>query len=73
MKRVVVSLYPAAHQLSVSRLTVYGVLCLHGKEAPRMAGVRFVDVQARPTECLDSTRLTLDEFQLLDPPFAAAF
>src|ERR671936_1395299 len=38
-----------------------------------MANVRFMDVQARPTEFLDFTSLTLDEFQLLAPPFEAAF
>ena len=38
-----------------------------------MASVRFIDVQARPTEFLDFTSLTLDEFQLLVPPFEAAF
>jgi hypothetical protein len=38
-----------------------------------MAGVRFIDVQAHPTEFLDLTSLTLDEFQLLVPPFEAAF
>ncbi len=38
-----------------------------------MASVRFADVQARPTEFLDFTRLTLDEFQRLIPPFEAAF
>src|SRR5215470_5220316 len=38
-----------------------------------MAGVRFIDVQARPTEFLDVTSLTLDEFQLLVPPFETAF
>jgi hypothetical protein len=38
-----------------------------------MAGVRFADLQARPTEFLDLTSLTLDEFQLLVPPFEAAF
>jgi Helix-turn-helix of DDE superfamily endonuclease len=32
-----------------------------------------MDVQARPTEFLDVTSLTLDEFQLLVPPFEAAF
>jgi hypothetical protein len=34
-----------------------------------MAGVRFTDVQARPTEFLDLTSVTLDEFQQLVPPF----
>src|SRR5919206_2879273 len=38
-----------------------------------MTSVRFPDVQARPTEFLDFTSLTLDEFQLLVPPFEAAF
>jgi hypothetical protein len=38
-----------------------------------MAGVRFTDVQARPTEFLDFTSLTLEEFQILIPPFEAAF
>ena len=38
-----------------------------------MAGVRFTDVQARPTEFLDLTSVTLDEFQRLVPPFEAAF
>src|SRR3989442_11729865 len=38
-----------------------------------MASVQFTDVQARPTEFLDVTSLTLDEFQQLVPPFEAAF
>jgi hypothetical protein len=38
-----------------------------------MAGLRFTDVQSRPTEFLDFTSLTLDEFQQLVPPFEAAF
>src|SRR5215510_10206152 len=38
-----------------------------------MASVRFTDVQSRSTEFLDLTRLTLDEFQRLVPPFEAAF
>ncbi len=38
-----------------------------------MASVRFTDVQARPTEFLDLTSVTLDEFQQLVPPFEAAF
>src|SRR4029077_8621277 len=38
-----------------------------------MASVQFTDVQARPMEFLDLTSLTLDEFQLLVPPFEAAF
>jgi hypothetical protein len=38
-----------------------------------MASIRFTDVQVRPTEFLDLTGLTLDEFQQLIPPFEAAF
>jgi hypothetical protein len=38
-----------------------------------MASVRFADMQDRPTEFLDFTSLTLDEFQQLIPPFEAAF
>src|SRR5215471_16683033 len=38
-----------------------------------MAHLRFTDGQDRPTEFLDFTSLTLDEFQLLVPPFEAAF
>ena len=38
-----------------------------------MASVRFADLQARPSEFLDFTSLTLDEFQQLVPPFEAAF
>ena len=38
-----------------------------------MASLRFTDVQARPTEFLDFTSVTLEEFQTLVPPFEAAF
>src|ERR671925_1378839 len=38
-----------------------------------MTGVRFADLQSRPTEFLDFTSLTLEEFQQLLPPFEAAF
>src|SRR5438094_9032242 len=38
-----------------------------------MAHVQFTDMQDRPMEFLDLTRLTLDEFQQLIPPFEAAF
>jgi hypothetical protein len=38
-----------------------------------MASVRFAAIQSRPTEFLDFTSLTLDEFRLLVPPFEAAF
>src|SRR2546427_2380544 len=38
-----------------------------------MASVRYTDVQSRPTEFLDFTSVTLDEFQELVPPFEDAF
>src|SRR5438128_4793156 len=38
-----------------------------------MADVRYIDLQSRPTELLDFTSLTLEEFQLLVPSFEAAF
>ncbi len=38
-----------------------------------MAHLRFADLQSRPTEFLDVTSLTLDEFQQLVPPFEGAF
>ena len=38
-----------------------------------MAYVQFTDVQDRPTEFLDLTSLTLDEFQQLVSPFETAF
>jgi Helix-turn-helix of DDE superfamily endonuclease len=38
-----------------------------------MASIRFTEVQARPSEFLDFTSLTLEEFQQLVPPFETAF
>jgi hypothetical protein len=38
-----------------------------------MASVRFADVHSRPTEFLDFTSLTLDEFHQLVPSFEAPF
>src|SRR3989441_618906 len=38
-----------------------------------MGSLQFTDVQSRPTEFLDFTSLTLEEFQTLVPPFDAAF
>src|SRR6266852_7789490 len=38
-----------------------------------MASICFADLQSRPTEFLDFTSVTLDEFQQLVPPFEAAF
>ena len=38
-----------------------------------MGSLRFTEIQTRPTEVLDLTSLTLDEFRRLVPPFEAAF
>ena len=38
-----------------------------------MGSLRFTDIQSRPTEVLDLTSLTVDEFQRLVLPFEAAF
>jgi Helix-turn-helix of DDE superfamily endonuclease len=38
-----------------------------------MGTLRFTDLQTRPTEVLDLTSLTLDEFRQLVPPFEATF
>src|SRR6266511_2776181 len=38
-----------------------------------MGNLRFAEVQARPTEFLDLTSLTVQEFRELVPPFEAAF
>jgi hypothetical protein len=43
------------------------------KEATTMGTLRFADLQTRPTELLDLTSLTVEEFQQLVPPFEAAF
>jgi len=48
---------------SAEFIPIYGILYLSCKEASRMASIRFRDVQARPTEFLDMTSLTLDVFQ----------
>ena len=38
-----------------------------------MAGVRFADMRLRPAAFLDFTSLTVEEFEILIPPFEAAF
>jgi hypothetical protein len=38
-----------------------------------MGTVQFADLQTRPTEVLDLTSLTVEEFPRLVPPFEAAF
>jgi hypothetical protein len=49
------------------------MLGLQRKEATAMGTLRFADLQTRPTEVLDLTSLTVDEFRQLVPPFVAAF
>ena len=58
---------------SYEGISIHGMPCLHCKEAPCMASVRYTDVQVHPAECLDVTSMTLEEFQILVPPFEAAF
>jgi hypothetical protein len=38
-----------------------------------MGTLRFADLQSRPTEVLDVTSLTVEEFQQLVPPFEVMF
>jgi Helix-turn-helix of DDE superfamily endonuclease len=38
-----------------------------------MSSLRFLDIQTRPTEVLDLTSVTVDEFRQLVPPFETAF
>jgi Helix-turn-helix of DDE superfamily endonuclease len=38
-----------------------------------MGSLRFTDLQSRPTEVVDLTSLTLNEFRQLIPPFEVAF
>src|SRR2546421_10527791 len=57
----------------VEVISIYDILCLRRKEATTMGTLRFADVQTRPTELLDLTSLTVEEFQPLVPPFEAAF
>jgi hypothetical protein len=38
-----------------------------------MGSLRFLDIQTRPTEVLDWTSVTVDEFRQLVPPFETAF
>jgi hypothetical protein len=54
-------------------ISIYGILGLRRKEATAMGTLRFADLQARRTEVLDLTSLTLEELQQLVPPFEAAF
>ena len=44
------------------------------KSPERLVGtLRFADLQTRPTEVLDLTSLTMNEFRQFVPPFETAF
>ena len=50
-----------------------GIPLLRGSMDAVLRLHRFTELQSRPTEFLDFTSVTLDEFQQLVPPFEAAF
>jgi hypothetical protein len=54
-------------------ISIYDILGLQRKEATAMGALQFADLQARPTEVLDLTSLTVEEFRQLVPPFETAF
>jgi len=58
---------------TIEFISIYGILCLRRKEATDMGNLRFTAIQTRPTEVLDLTSLTVEEFQQLVAPFEAAF
>src|SRR6266516_544628 len=62
-----------ARQAPIELISIYGLLGLQRKEVTAMGSLRFADLQTRPTEVLDLTSLTVDEFRQLVPPFEAAF
>jgi peptide/nickel transport system substrate-binding protein len=58
---------------TIELISIYGMLGLRRKEATPMGNLQVADLQTRPTEVLDLTSLTVDEFRQLVPPFEAAF
>jgi hypothetical protein len=64
---------PDTGEQTLEVITIYDILRLSSQEAPPLAHLQYTDVQDRPTEFLDLTSLTLDEFRQLVPPFEAAF
>src|SRR6266536_3466542 len=64
-------IYSAKLSCPIEFISIYGILGLRRKEAPAMGSLRFTHIQARPTEVLDLTSLTPDEFRRLVPPFEA--
>jgi hypothetical protein len=65
--------FSAAYFYIIELISIYGMLGFQRKEATAMGTLRFADLQTRPTEVLDLTSLTVDEFQQLVLPFEAAF
>src|SRR5262245_9802624 len=59
--------------LCIELISIYGILCLRRREATTMGTLRFADLQSRPTEVLDLTRLTVQELRELVLPFEEAF
>jgi hypothetical protein len=53
-------------------ISIDDILGLQRKEATAMGALPFANRQARPTEVLDLTRLTVEEFRPLVPPFETA-
>jgi hypothetical protein len=58
--------------LIVEFISIYDILGRHRKEATAMGALRFADLQTHPTEVLDLTSLTRDEFRPLVPLFETA-
>jgi hypothetical protein len=54
-------------------MSIDAILGLQRKDAAAMGALRFTDLQTRPTEVLDLTSHTLDEFRPLVPPLETAF
>src|SRR5919109_867175 len=57
----------------VEFISIYDILGLRRQEATAMGRLRCADLQTRPTEVLDLTSRTIDEWQRLVPPFEGAF
>ncbi len=54
-------------------IAIYVLYCASKNRRTFLASCRYADIVSRPTELLDCTSLPLEEFQLLVPPFEAAF
>jgi hypothetical protein len=69
----IVSRHFDSELISCTLNSIYDILGLQRKAATAMGTLRFADLQTRPTEVLDWTRLTVEEFQHLVLPVEAAF